>query len=127
MLKEHDQDRYPQQPPPLPQYDISPELKKLVLMFIGTVFINFFVAGICALVMRIIQTNVPIPHIVDSISQNVLYYALLTSHGVVYLLCYKQMGAKASDWYEMGKSFVLDYGTSCDTRILFSYIGFWNN
>jgi len=81
MLNEHDQDRYPQEPPPLPQYDISPELKKLIMMFIGTVFINFFVAGVCALVMRIIQTDVPIPHIVDSISQNVLYYALLTSHG----------------------------------------------
>jgi heme/copper-type cytochrome/quinol oxidase subunit 1 len=81
MLVE-DQNRYPQEPPQLPQYDISPDLKKLTLMFIGAMLINFLIAGSLAIGMRIIQTDVPLIK-VDSISQNVLFYALLTAHGQV--------------------------------------------
>jgi heme/copper-type cytochrome/quinol oxidase subunit 1 len=81
MLVE-DQNRYPQEPPQLPQYDISPDLKKLVLMFIGGMLINFLIAGTLAIGMRIIQTDVPLIH-VDRIAQNVLFYALLTAHGQV--------------------------------------------
>ena len=82
--KEEDQNRYPQEPPQLPQYDVSPDLKKLVLMFIGAMLINFTIAGICALGMRIIQTNaviVPFIDTIDSTQRNVLFYSLLTSHG----------------------------------------------
>ena len=81
MLVE-DQNRYPQEPPQLPQYDVSPDLKKLTLMFIGAMLINFLIAGSLAIGMRIIQTDVPLIR-VDSISQNVLFYALLTAHGQV--------------------------------------------
>ncbi len=42
-----DRDHYPDEPPPLPEYDISPSLKKLVLLCIGTMLINFLVAGAC--------------------------------------------------------------------------------
>jgi heme/copper-type cytochrome/quinol oxidase subunit 1 len=73
---------YPKIPPPLPEYDISPELKKLVLMFMGAMLINFLIAGSLAIGMRIIQTDVPISK-VDWIPQNVLWYALLTAHGQV--------------------------------------------
>jgi len=81
MLVE-DQNRYPQEPPQLPQFDVSPALKKLTLMFIGAMLINFLIAGSLAIGMRIIQTDVPLMK-VDSISQNVLFYALLTAHGQV--------------------------------------------
>ena len=81
MQKEDDY-HYPREPPPLPQYDISPELKKLVLMFMGAMLINFLIAGSLAIGMRIIQTDVPVIK-VDGISQNVLFYALLTAHGQV--------------------------------------------
>ena len=69
MQKEDDY-HYPREPPPLPQYDISPELKKLVLMFMGAMLINFLIAGSLAIGMRIIQTDVPVIK-VDGISQNV--------------------------------------------------------
>ena len=49
-----DQDRYPQEPPQLPQYDISPDLKKLVILFIGVMLTNFLIVGMCALGMRVI-------------------------------------------------------------------------
>jgi heme/copper-type cytochrome/quinol oxidase subunit 1 len=81
MLVE-DQNRYPQEPPQLPQYDVSPGLKRLTLMFIGAMLINFLVAGSLAIGMRIIQTDVPLIK-VDSVTQNVLFYALLTAHGQV--------------------------------------------
>ena len=55
-----DHNRYPREPPQLPQYDISPNLKKLTLMFIGAMLINFVIAGICPLGMRIIQKNAAI-------------------------------------------------------------------
>ena len=79
MLKK-DLDRYPQEPPQLPEYDISPSLKKLVLTFMGIMLFNFVIAGVCAIGMRIIQIGVPLIQI-HSIPQNVLFYALLTSHG----------------------------------------------
>jgi heme/copper-type cytochrome/quinol oxidase subunit 1 len=81
-----DHNRYPREPPQLPQYDISPNLKKLTLMFIGAMLINFVIAGICALGMRVIQTNAviaPFIDAVDSTQRNVLFYSLLTSHGQV--------------------------------------------
>lgn len=80
-MLEKDQDRYPQEPPQLPQYDISPDLKKLVILFIGIVLANFIIAGVCALGMRIIQLGVPLFDQLHSAPQNVLFYALLTSHG----------------------------------------------
>jgi heme/copper-type cytochrome/quinol oxidase subunit 1 len=120
MLKEDDQDRYPQEPPQLPQYDISPELKKLVLMFMATVFINLFIAGICALGMRIIQTNVPIPHIVDSIQQNVLYYALLTSHGQAMFFGVVSMNTMWFGYYATSK-----WGRKPLSGVKWAKVSFW--
>ena len=55
--EDENENRYPREPPQLPQYDISPGLKKLTLMFIGAMLTNFVVAGICAIGMRVIQTE----------------------------------------------------------------------
>jgi hypothetical protein len=79
-----DRNHYPDVPPPLPEYDISP-LKKLVLICIGTMLINFLIAGVLA--MRIIQIDVHIRHMAHlGIPDNVLFYSLLTSHGQVMFL-----------------------------------------
>lgn len=75
--------KYPQEPPQLPEYDVSPALKKLTLMFIGAMIINFLIAGVCALGMRIIQTGVPVTHSINTTALNAMFYSLLTSHGQV--------------------------------------------
>ena len=81
-MMENSRDRYPHEPPVLPSYQISPELKRLVLVGIGLFLVNFLIAGSLAIGMRILQTDVPI-FPVDSIEHNVLFYALLTAHGQV--------------------------------------------
>ncbi|MGN6624056.1 MAG: cbb3-type cytochrome c oxidase subunit I [Candidatus Nitrosocosmicus sp.] len=75
-------DRYPHQPPALPEYDVSPELKKLTLIMIGAMMLNFLIAGSLAIGMRILQSDVSLLKF-DWIPQNVLWYALLTAHGQV--------------------------------------------
>src|ERR671933_2942759 len=100
-----DHNRYPREPPQLPQYDISPNLKKLTLMFIGAMLINFVIAGICALGMRVIQTNAVIaPFIgaVDSTQRNVLFYSLLTSHGQVMFFGVVSMNTMWFAYYATG-------------------------
>ena len=77
-----DRDRYPHQPPSLPEYDVSPPLKKLTLMMIGAMLINFLIAGTCALGIRILQMDVSILKF-NWIPQDVLFYQLLTTHGQV--------------------------------------------
>ena len=53
-------------------------------MFIGTMLINFLIAGACALAMRIIQTDVHLRSLGHfNVPDNVLFYSLLTSHGQV--------------------------------------------
>ena len=47
-----DRDHCPDEPPPLPEYDISPSLKKVVLLCIGIMLINFLIAGACAIAVR---------------------------------------------------------------------------
>lgn len=75
-------DRYPEEPPPLPKYEISPALKKFTLLMISGMIANFLIAGSLAIGMRILQADISFSQI-DSISHNVLWYALLTSHGQV--------------------------------------------
>jgi heme/copper-type cytochrome/quinol oxidase subunit 1 len=75
-------DRYPHQPPSLPEYDVSNELKKLTLIMISGMLLNFLIAGSLAIGMRILQTDVSLLKF-DWIPQNVLFYALLTAHGQV--------------------------------------------
>lgn len=79
MTQEENQNQY-KQFATLPQYDISPELKNLVLKFMVAMVINFVVLGSFAIGMRILQADIPLPG-VNSIPQNVLFYSLLTAHG----------------------------------------------
>jgi len=97
-----DRQYYPKEPPALPQYDISPKLKKLVLMFMGGMVLNFMIAGSLAIGMRIIQADVPIFK-VDWIPQNVLFYALLTAHGQVMLFGVICVNTVWFSYYAMSK------------------------
>jgi len=56
---EKEQSSYPKIPPPLPEYDISPELKKLVIMFMGAMLIYILITGSLPIGMRIIETDRP--------------------------------------------------------------------
>ncbi len=71
------------EPALFPDYKISESLRKYTLMFIGAIIINFLIAGSLAIGMRIMQADVPILGNVDTLSQNVGWYALLTAHGQV--------------------------------------------
>ncbi len=102
MMEERKRDRYPLEPPPLPTYQISPELKRLVLFMIGAFIINFLIAGALAMGMRILQDDVPILG-VDTISQNVLYYAFLTAHGQVMFFGVASMSTMWFGYYATSK------------------------
>jgi heme/copper-type cytochrome/quinol oxidase subunit 1 len=102
MQRNKKSDQYPEEPPPLPEYDISPELRKLVLMFIGTVILNFLVAGSLAMGMRTLQADVPLMP-VDSIPRNVLFYALLTAHGQVMFFGVASMATMYFGYYATSK------------------------
>jgi heme/copper-type cytochrome/quinol oxidase subunit 1 len=121
LTGEKDQSRYPQEPPQLPQYDISPDLKKLTQMFIGAMLINFLTAGICAIGMRIIQADVPITKFgVDSIQQNVLFYSLLTSHGQVMFFGVLSMNTMWFGYYATSK-----WGRKSLSGMKLAKISFW--
>lgn len=102
MKRKEDSDRYPMDPPPMPGYQISPELRRLTLMFIGAFLINFLVAGSLAMGMRIIQADVPMPA-VNSEAQNILFYALLTAHGQVMFFGVAAMNTMFFGYYAVSK------------------------
>jgi heme/copper-type cytochrome/quinol oxidase subunit 1 len=121
LTGEKDRNRYPQEPPQLPQYDISPDLKKLTLVFIGAMLINFLIAGICAIGMRIIQADVSITKFgVDSIQQNVLFYSLLTSHGQVMFFGVLSMNTMWFGYYATSK-----WGRKPLSGMKLAKISFW--
>jgi heme/copper-type cytochrome/quinol oxidase subunit 1 len=122
-----DRDHYPDEPPPLPEYDISPSLKKLVLLCIGTMLINFLIAGACAIAMRILQTDVhlkTIAHLghlpVPPVPDNVLFYALLTSHGQVMFFGVLSMNTFWFGYYAVSK-----WGRKPLASMKLAFISFW--
>jgi heme/copper-type cytochrome/quinol oxidase subunit 1 len=122
-----DRDHYPDEPPPLPEYDISPSLKKLVLLCIGTMLMNFLVAGACAIAMRILQTDVhlrTIAHLghlpVPPVPDNVLFYALLTSHGQVMFFGVLSMNTFWFGYYAVSK-----WGRKPLASMKLAFISFW--
>src|SRR5918911_4439511 len=102
MEGESKRDRYPLEPPPLPSYEISPELKRLVLFMIGAFIANFLVAGTLAIGMRILQDDVPVMG-VNTIPQNVFFYALLTAHGQVMFFGVASMNTMWFGYYATSK------------------------
>jgi hypothetical protein len=116
-----DRDHYPDEPPPLPEYDISPSLKKLVLICIGTMLINFLIAGACAVAMRILQTDVHIRHIAHlGIPDNVLFYSLLTSHGQVMFFGVLSLNTFWFSYYAVSK-----WGRKSLASMKLAAISFW--
>ena len=113
------EDRYPMEPPPLPDYEVSPKLRRLTLMFIFAILGNFLVAGTLAIGMRILQEDVPFMG-VDSIQQNVLWYALLTAHGQVMFFGVASMGTMFFGYYAASK-----WGRKSLSGMRWATISFW--
>jgi len=103
MESEKKANRYPLEPPPMPTYEISPELKRLILFMVGAFIINFLVAGSLAIGMRTIQADVPVMTGTDTIPQNVLFYALLTAHGQVMFFGVASMNTMWFGYYAISK------------------------
>jgi cytochrome c oxidase subunit 1 len=112
--------KYPQEPPQLPEYDVSPALKKLTLMFIGAMIINFLIAGVCALGMRIIQTGVPVTHPINTTALNAMFYSLLTSHGQVMFFGVLSMNTMWFGYYAVSK-----WGRKPLAGMKWAKISFW--
>ena len=105
----------------MPEYDISPSLKKLVLICIGTMLINFLIAGACAVAMRILQTDVHIRHIAHlGIPDNVLFYSLLTSHGQVMFFGVLSLNTFWFSYYAVSK-----WGRKSLASMKLAAISFW--
>lgn len=90
-------------PPLLPSYQISPDLRKYILFFIGAILVNFLIAGSLAIGMRFIQTDVPITGQIDTPPQDILFYALLTAHGQVMFFGVASMLTMFFGYYAVSK------------------------
>jgi heme/copper-type cytochrome/quinol oxidase subunit 1 len=101
-MQRKEEQRYPMEPPPMPEYEIPEEVRKLTLRFIGASILNFMIAGALAIGMRILQTDVPMLP-VDSIQRNVLFYALLTAHGQVMFFGVASMFTMFFGYYAVSK------------------------
>lgn len=104
--KENENQRVPfgsLDPPLLPSYEISPDLRKYVLFFIGAILINFLIAGSLAIGMRFIQIDVPIVGQVDTQPQDILFYSLLTAHGQVMFFGVASMLTMFFGYYAVSK------------------------
>jgi heme/copper-type cytochrome/quinol oxidase subunit 1 len=108
------------QPPLLPSYEISPDLKKYSLLFIGAILINFLIAGSLAIGMRFIQADIPVSGQVDQASQNILFYALLTAHGQVMFFGVASMLTMFFGYYAVSK-----WGRKPISGMLWVKLSFW--
>jgi heme/copper-type cytochrome/quinol oxidase subunit 1 len=107
-------------PPLLPSFEISPDLRKYILFFIGAILINFLIAGSLAIGMRFIQIDMPIASQVDTPSQNILFYALLTAHGQVMFFGVASMLTMFFGYYAVSK-----WGRKPLTGMFWVKISFW--
>lgn len=90
-------------PPLLPPYQISSDLRRYTLYFIFAIFINFLIAGSLAVAMRFIQNDIPIGGNVDTPAQNILFYSLLTAHGQVMFFGVASMLTMFFGYYAVSK------------------------
>lgn len=105
-LKTHNDKRVhygSEDPPLLPEYQISSDLRKYILFFIVAVLINFAIAGTLAIAMRFIQNDVPVVGQTDTLAQNILFYSLLTAHGQVMFFGVASMLTMLFGYYAVSK------------------------
>ena len=106
--EEEDQNRYPAEPPQLPQYDISPSLKKLTLMFIGAMLINFIIDWYMRnrnayYSNRCSHTSFDRCSLLIQHNEMYVFYSLLTSHGQVMFFGVVSMNTMWFGYYATSK------------------------
>ena len=92
--------KYEKDEGPAPEYRISKDLSDLTLMFIVSSVIYFLAAGSLAVLMRLIQSGVPILQNQQSVG---LFYTALTVHGQVMFFGFISMLTVGISYYLLSK------------------------
>ena len=85
---------------PAPEYRISKDLSDLTLMFIVSSVVYFLAAGSLAILMRLLQSGVPISQNQQSVG---LFYTALTVHGQVMFFGFVSMLTIGINYYLLSK------------------------
>src|ERR671918_321942 len=92
--------KYEKDEGPAPEYSISKDLSDLTLMFIVSSVIYFLAAGSLAILMRFLQSGVPILQNQQSVG---LFYTALTVHGQVMFFGFISMLTVGISYYLLSK------------------------
>jgi heme/copper-type cytochrome/quinol oxidase subunit 1 len=92
--------KYEKDEGPAPEYSISKDLSDLTLMFIVSSVIYFLTAGSLAILMRLLQSGVPILQNQQSVG---LFYTALTVHGQVMFFGFISMLTVGISYYLLSK------------------------
>ena len=94
--------QYKEEESPIPRYEISKELKDLVMMFVVSSIIYFVIAGSLAIVMRVIQSKIML--VAGNQQQTAgLFYAALTVHGQLMFFGFASMLVLGISYYLLSK------------------------
>jgi heme/copper-type cytochrome/quinol oxidase subunit 1 len=85
---------------PAPEYRISKDLSDLTLMFIVSSVVYFLAAGSLAILMRLLQSGIPILQNQQSVG---LFYTALTVHGQVMFFGFVSMLTVGISYYLLSK------------------------
>ncbi len=92
--------KYEKDEGPAPEYRISKDLSDLALMFIVSSVVYFLAAGSLAILMRLLQSGVPILQNQQSVG---LFYTALTVHGQVMFFGFVSMLTVGISYYLLSK------------------------
>jgi heme/copper-type cytochrome/quinol oxidase subunit 1 len=92
--------KYEKDEGPAPEYRISKDLSDLTLMFIVSSVVYFLAAGSLAILMRLLQSGVPILQNQQSVG---LFYTALTVHGQVMFFGFVSMLTVGISYYLLSK------------------------
>ncbi len=92
--------KYEKDEGPAPEYLISKDLSDLTLMFIVSSVVYFLAAGSLAILMRLLQSGVPISQNQQSVG---LFYTALTVHGQVMFFGFVSMLTIGISYYLLSK------------------------
>ena len=92
--------KYEKDEGPAPEYHISKDLSDLTLMFIVSSVVYFLAAGSLAILMRLLQSGVPILQNQQSVG---LFYTALTVHGQVMFFGFISMLTVGISYYLLSK------------------------
>jgi heme/copper-type cytochrome/quinol oxidase subunit 1 len=92
--------KYEKDEGPAPEYLVSKDLSDLTLMFMVSSVVYFLAAGSLAILMRLLQSGVPISQNQQSVG---LFYTTLTVHGQVMFFGFVSMLTIGISYYLLSK------------------------